>query len=205
MPVTHTRPDTDADLALALERGLAAPLRALEAVLGSLSRGAVEGGLEAPCAALSQARREAEAAVDLLSQRPLRDDSCTLRELAVSARAALPEAERDRVWIATEHAGTPLRVDAPAFSRALAALIARAIATDGSEVLVHGHQDDEEATFVIVDDLGADGDPTLAQRRTEPTPELLLARADLARLDAEVQEQEAGPHRCTTIRLAVTR
>jgi len=205
MPVTHTHHDLDADLTVALERGLAAPLRALEAALGSLSRDLGEGCLDAPRAALARARREAEAAVELFACRPLSDDPCTVRELATSARAALPAAERARVWIATEPGGAPLCLDAPAFSRALAALIARAIATSGGEVLVHGHQEAGETVFAVVDDLGANGDPLAAPRHTQPTPELLLAHADLDRLGAEVREQAAGPHRCTTIRLVATR
>ena len=37
-------------------------------------------------------------------------------------RAAIPAAERERVWVATELDGAPLATDAPTLSRALAAL-----------------------------------------------------------------------------------
>lgn len=201
MPVTSTSPAVDSELALAFERGLAAPLRAIEAALAQLSRDLGEARLGAPQAALACARREAEAAVALFAQRPLREDRCTVRELASSARAAIPAAERERVWVATELDGAPLTTDAPTLSRALAALVAHAIATTGGEVLLHGHQDQDGTTFAVVEDLGAEGDPLESVPQVEPTPELLLARADLARLDAEVVEHAAGPHRCTTIHL----
>jgi hypothetical protein len=201
MPVTQTHPTADSELALALERGLAAPLRAIEALLAQVSRDLGETRLRAPQAALASARRQAESAVELFRQRPLREDTCTVRELAWSARAAIPAPERERVWVATEHDGGPLSTDAPTFSRALAGLIAHAISTTAGEVLLHGNQDGGEATFAVVEDLGALGDPLEAAPQVEPTPELLLARADLARLGAQVDEHSAGPHRCTTILL----
>lgn len=198
MSLQAQAPDTE--LAHAFERGIAAPLRAALTSLGQLSRD-LEGReweqLEQSRTGLNSALRQAEAMVELFAQRPLCDDACTVRELAASARASLPTELRDRVWIATEPGEDAIHVDAPTFSRALGTLLARAIEEEGDEVMLHGHQEDGEATFAIVEGLG-----TVRERQAVVTPEELLARQDLDRMGAIVTEHVAGPHRCCTVRLS---
>ncbi len=205
MPVTDSVHTPDLELARALDRGLTAPLRAVRTALAHLASELDETSrarLDAPRSVLSSALHEAEAAVELLSKRPLHGDVCTVRELAWSARAALPAGARERVWVATEPGGVPLEIDGPTFSRALATILARAIAGSEGEVLLHGHQEDGLTTFAVVDDLTADGDPLSDPTATEPTPESLLANSNLTRLGAEVLEHAAGPHHCTTVRIS---
>lgn len=202
MPLADHRTAPDALPARALEDAVVLPLRAVEAALAHLARdlGSERDRLDAPRAVLAEARREAEAAAALWEYRPLQLDSCTVRELAWSARAALPAELRPHVWVATE-AAEPITVDGPAFGRALAALIERAVRRAGGEVLLHGHQEDGVTTFAVVDDLSAQGDPLEETSGDEVSPALLLARRDLTRLGAELVEHDAGPHRCAIVRL----
>ena len=195
MSVTNLDLQKSPELAFVLERSLAGPLRAVVAALG-----AEDGRLDGPRASLEEILRQAEATVDLFARRGLTEDDTTMRELAWCARALVPVSQRESVWIATEPGGETIVTDAPVCSRALAAYLMRAVRV-GGEVLLHGHQEDGESTFAIVDDLSAVGDVLGHERASKDTPELWLARADLERLGAQATEHAAGPHRCTTIRI----
>ncbi len=192
----------DPELALAFELALARPLRAIEAALGRHIGESGSADLGACYQALAQVRREAEAAVDLLERHPLRMDQATLRELAASAMALIPAAERERVWIAIEPTDQTVVLDAPTYARSLAALIARALQSNGVEVLLHGHQENGSVTFALVQDLTADGSPYEEPEDLPPTPQYLLALSDFERMGAEVADHAAGPHRCTTVNLS---
>jgi hypothetical protein len=194
----------DGQLAVALECSLSAPLRAVEVALEHIARdlgGETETRLAAPRTALAMALRQAEAAVGLLTSRPLRADTCSLREVVCGARAALPAGQRERVWVASEPCEQALVVDSTLLVEALTALIGRATEEPEAEVLVHAHQEDGQTTFAVVDDLEAHGDVLAHGEATPDSPALLLARAHLMRLGAELGEYTAGPHRCVTVRL----
>lgn len=206
-----THPETlTEDLRGTIVRDIRSPIAALRATLEALqaeligspeASNLVSGAVEQ----LIAIDRRSEALLELVLPSPLRPLACTVGEIVRSAWSALPAPRRQRVWLAIEDAARPVHVDGPVLVRSLSSLLEDATDSAGTEVLLHAHEQDDEVTFAIVDDLESCS-VTLPRpgRASEESLPVRLARRDVLRMGGELQVGElTDQHRLTVVRVQV--
>jgi hypothetical protein len=133
------------------------PLAAVRASLESLARGSgAEAGLRVLDNALEQLLQiqvAAEVLGDHLSPSIVREECCSIEEIARCSLLGLSERHRSRICLAMDEPNAQLRVDGPLLSRSLGRILDAALADGSHEILVHSHSDGAGVWFSIVDDL----------------------------------------------------
>jgi len=146
-----TRQEIDA----AVAEGVRAPLAALRASMESLSHAfqaddprslAVRGALEE----VVRLGHEMQALLDYALPQIAQPLSCSLLEIACSARSALPSEQRAQVLLAIEDRRARLRVDGTLLSRSIARVLETALAETRAPVLLRSRLDEGEVVFALV-------------------------------------------------------
>jgi len=146
-----TRQEIDA----AVTEGVRAPLAALRASMESLSRAfqaddprslAVRGALEE----VVRLGHEMQAILDYALPQAAQPLSCSLLEIACSARSGLQSEQRAQVLLAIEDRRARLRVDGTLLSRSIARVLETALTETCSSVLLRSRLDQGEVVFAVV-------------------------------------------------------
>jgi len=146
---------TRQEINAAVTEGVRAPLAALRASMESLSHAfqpgdprslAVQGALEE----VVRLGHEMQTILDYALPQPTRPISCSLLEIASSARAALQPEHRAQVLLAIEDRRARLTVDGALLSRSIARMLEAALAGTRSQVLLRSRLHCGEAVFAIV-------------------------------------------------------
>jgi len=146
-----TRQEIDA----AVTEGVRAPLAALRASMESLSHAfqaddprslAVRGALEE----VVRLGHEMQALLDYALPQTAQPLSCSLLEIACSARSALQAERRAQVLLAIEDRRARLRVDGTLLSRSIARVLETALSATRSPVLLRSRLDRGEVVFAVV-------------------------------------------------------
>lgn len=198
----------------AVTRALQVPLRALRAYLESLAESFDEDDArgDQTAGALQEVKR-LERSVRLLVEyeeeprvMPLR---CTVDEIARSARASLPERDRERVWIAHEARDRQLHVDGPLLIRCLTRLMENALQAGSDRVLLRIRREADGTVFSVVDrapdsgfDLSRAGQPFRSSRLGQMGLGLTLALRDVELMGGSLHA-ERTPLGDTCMHLAV--
>jgi GAF domain-containing protein len=109
--------------------------------------------------------------------------SCSLLEIACSARSALPSEQRSQVLLAIEDRRARLRVDGTLLSRSIARVLETALTETRSLVLLRSRLDDGEAVFALVQATPDSWNPHSTGTRFHSAVSAL--GAELARRDVE--------------------
>ena len=148
---TPTRQEIDA----AVTEGVRAPLAALRASMESLAHAfqaedprslAVRGALEE----VVRLGHEMQAILDYALPQPAQPLSCSLLEIACSARSSLPAEQRSQVLLAIEDRRARLTVDGTLLSRSISRVLETALTETRSHVLLRSRLDHGEAVFALV-------------------------------------------------------
>jgi signal transduction histidine kinase len=146
---------TRQEINAAVTEGVRAPLAALRASMESLSHAfqpgdprslAVHGALEE----VVRLGHEMQTILDYALPQPTRPLSCSLLEIACSARAALQPEHREQVLLAIEDRRARLTVDGALLSRSIARMLEAALAGTPSHVLLRSRLHCGEAVFALV-------------------------------------------------------
>lgn len=150
-----SRTPTRQEINAAVTEGVRAPLAALRASMESLSHAfqpgdprsfAVRGALEE----VVRLGHEMQTILDYALPQPTRPLSCSLLEIACSARSALQPEHRAQVLVAIEDRRARLRVDGALLSRSMARVLEAAVAGTRSQVLLRSRVQGEEVVFALV-------------------------------------------------------
>lgn len=146
---------TRQEINAAVTEGVRAPLAALRASMESLSHAfqagdprslAVRGVLEE----VVRLGHEMQAILDYALPQPAQPLSCSLLEIACSARSALQAEQRAQVLLAIEDRRARLTVDGTLLSRSIARVLETALTGTRSLVLLRSRLDGGEVVFALV-------------------------------------------------------
>lgn len=183
-PQAPTRQEIDA----AVTEGVRAPFAALRASMESLSHAfqaedprslALRGALEE----VVRLGHEMQAILDYALPQPAQPLSCSLLEIACSARAGLQVEQRSQVLLAIEDRRARLRVDGTLLSRSIARVLETALTETRSCVLLRSRLDDGDVVFAIVQSTPPVWSATATGTRFHSAVTAL--GAELARRDVE--------------------
>jgi signal transduction histidine kinase len=179
---------TRQEINAAVTEGVRAPLAALRASMESLSQAfppgdprslAVRGAIEE----VVRLGHEMQTILDYALPQPARPLSCSLLEIACSARAALQPEHRAQVLVAIEDRRARLTVDGALLSRSIARVLETALAGTRSHVLLRSRIHGDQAVFSLVHATPPPWDPRDAQTRFHSAATAL--GAEIARRDVE--------------------
>jgi K+-sensing histidine kinase KdpD len=121
--------------------------------------------------------------LDYALPQPTRPLSCSLLEIACSARAALQLEHRAQVLVAIEDRRARLTVDGALLSRSIARVLEAAVAGTRSHVLLRSRIHGDQAVFSLVHATPPPWDPRDSQTRFHSAATAL--GAEIARRDVE--------------------